>query len=162
MFELQRLRIDHEAALLEFEQANRAYFALSISDRGDDFYEHFAERHRANLADQDAGHCVFHVLTDTGGRIVGRFNLYEVRHGTAVVGYRVAERVSGRGVATAGLQDLCQIAREAYALRTLRAATTNENIASQRVLSNGGFVVLGPAMVAGRPGVQYERVLAPT
>jgi ribosomal-protein-alanine N-acetyltransferase len=162
MFQLERLRTDHEAALLEFEQANRAYFALSISDRGDDFYQHFAERHRVSLVDQEAGLCMLHVLVDTDGMVVGRFNLYEVQDGTAAVGYRVAERVAGRGVATRGLHDLCRIAREEYGLRTLRAATTNENLASQRVLLKGGFVVTGPAMVAGRQGVQYELVLTPT
>ena len=31
MFALQRLRPDHESALLDFELANRAYFAQSIN-----------------------------------------------------------------------------------------------------------------------------------
>ncbi len=39
MPELQRLRADHASAVLDFELANRAYFAASISDRGDEFYE---------------------------------------------------------------------------------------------------------------------------
>jgi ribosomal-protein-alanine N-acetyltransferase len=33
VFELQRLRNDHAAAVLDFERVNRAYFAESISDR---------------------------------------------------------------------------------------------------------------------------------
>ena len=33
MPELERLRADHAAAVLAFESANRAYFAMSISDR---------------------------------------------------------------------------------------------------------------------------------
>jgi ribosomal-protein-alanine N-acetyltransferase len=45
MFELQRLRSDHETAVLAFERENRAYFAQSISDRGDMFFERFAELH---------------------------------------------------------------------------------------------------------------------
>ncbi len=55
MPELERLRADHAAAVLAFESANRAYFASSISDRGDGYFETFAERHRALLAEQDAG-----------------------------------------------------------------------------------------------------------
>lgn len=159
MFELQRLRTDHEAALFEFEQANRAYFARSISDRGDDFYEHFAERHRASLVDQEAGHCLFHVLIDIDGTVVGRFNLYEVRDGRAVVGYRVAERVSSCGVATAGLLGLCRLAREEYGLQTLRAAVSNRNVASQRVLSKAGFVAVGPAQIPGGDSTWYELTL---
>src|SRR5688572_7723589 len=37
MPELQRLRLGHAPALLAFEQANRAYLAASIPDRGDDY-----------------------------------------------------------------------------------------------------------------------------
>ena len=162
MFELQRVRRDHEAALLDFELANRAYFALSISDRGDEFYEEFAERHRALLAEQEAGACVFYVLVDEDQTVLGRFNLYGLVDGTAEVGYRVAQRATGRGVATSGLRDLCRIAGEEYGLRTLRAVTTDENVASQRVLANAGFVVIGPAEVAGRQGVRYELSLSTT
>jgi ribosomal-protein-alanine N-acetyltransferase len=156
VFELQRLGLDHEATVLDFEQANRAYFAGSISDRGDDFFDRFADRYRAFLAEQDAGRGFFHVVVDEDGTVVGRFNLYDVVDGTAEVGYRVAQRFSGRGVATTGLRNLCRLAGEEYGLRTLRAATSNENVASQRVLANAGFVAVGPAEIAGRPGVRYK------
>lgn len=62
MPELQRLRADHAPAVLDFELANRAYFAASISDRGDEFYEHFTERHQAVLTWQQAGVGAYHVL----------------------------------------------------------------------------------------------------
>jgi len=162
VFQLQRLRSDHEAAVVEFELANRAYFAESISDRGDDFYEEFAERYRSLLAEQEAGVGVFHVLVDDDETVVGRFNLYDLVDGTAVVGYRVARRISGRGAATSGLRNLCRIAREEYGLRMLRAATSNENVASQRVLAKAGFVAIGPAEVGGRQGAWYELALANT
>jgi ribosomal-protein-alanine N-acetyltransferase len=160
VFELQRLRPDHEAAVLDFELANRAYFAASISDRSDEFFRNFTEEHRALLAEQETGNFVFHVLVDQDGSVVGRFNLFDLTDATAVVGYRVAERVSGCGVATSSLRDLCRIASEEYGLRTLRAATTNENGASQRVLEKVGFVADGPAEVGGRRGVWYELDLA--
>lgn len=159
MFELQRLRPAHEPAVLAFERANRTYFAGFISDRGDAFYEQFAERYRALLAEQKAGTCAFHVLVDEAGNVVGRFNLYDVVDGTADVGYRVAQRVAGRGVATSALRELCRIAREQYGLRTLTAATSNENLASRRVLTKVGFAATGPAAVGGRPGARYELVL---
>lgn len=160
MFELQRLRSDHESAVLAFEQTNRAYFAASISDRGDDFFEQFAGRHRALLAQQEAGASVFYVLVDGDGEVVGRFNLYGLADGAPEVGFRVAQRVAGRGVATAALRDLCRIAREQYGLRTLRAAASKENAASQRVLTKVGFVRTGPAEVGGRRGSWYELILA--
>lgn len=161
MFELQRLRPDHEAAVLDFERANRTYFAEWISDRGDDFYTDFAVRYQAMLAEQEAGASIFHVLVDDDGAVLGRFNLYEIVGRTAEVGYRVARAVSGHGVATLGLQGLCVLAREEYGLRTLKASASNENIASQRVLEKAGFVAVGPAEAGGRPGVRYELVLGP-
>lgn len=160
MFALQRLRPDHERALFAFEQANRAYFAASVSDRGDDFFEHFAERHRALLAEQETGASAFHVLVDEDETVVGRFNLYDLLDGSAEIGYRVARRVAGRGVATRALQELCRIAREQYGLRTLRAAASNENVASQRVLRKVGFVATRPAEVGGRQGSRYELALS--
>lgn len=159
MFVLQRLGPEHESAVRAFEHANRAYFVQFIGDRGDAFYEHFAERYRALLAEQAAGTGVFHVLVDEEANVVGRFNLYDVADGTADLGYRVAQRVAGRGVATAAVQELCQIAAERYGLRTLTAATTDENLASQRVLTKAGFAAAGPTQVDGRHGMRYTRSL---
>ena len=163
MPELQRLRADHAPAVLAFELANRAYFAASISDRGDEFYEQFTEQHNAMLAEQEAGACAFHVLVGDDGSILGRFNLFGIEAGTAELGYRVARHVAGRGVATAAVRDLCRVAAAQYGLRTLRAATSHGNVASQRVLAKAGFVPAGPADPAhlgGKPGTWYQRDLA--
>jgi ribosomal-protein-alanine N-acetyltransferase len=159
VFELQRLRPDHEAAILEFELANRTYFAQSIDDRGDEFFEEFPKRHRELLAEQETGLVACYVNVDEDERVVGRFNLYDVVDGTAVVGYRVAQRVAGRGVATAALLNLCRIADVELGLSTLKAATSNGNVASQRVLEKVGFVAVGPTEVGGRQGVSYELAL---
>jgi ribosomal-protein-alanine N-acetyltransferase len=161
--ELQRLRADHAPAVLAFELANRAYFATFVSDRGDEFYDHFSERHNALLAEQEAGTCVFHVLVSEDGTVLGRFNLFDLEDGTARLGYRVAQQVAGRGVATATVQELCRLAAVEYGLRTLRAATARQNVASQRVLAKAGFVVAGPADPAdlgGKPGTWYQRALS--
>ena len=163
MPELQRLRADHAPAVLAFELANRAYFATFISDRGDEFYDHFSERYNALLAEQEAGTCVFHVLVGEDGTVLGRFNLFDLKDGTAILGYRVAQHVTGRGVATATVQELCRLAAAKYGLHTLRAATARQNVASQRVLAKAGFVVAGPADPAdlgGKPGTWYQRALS--
>jgi ribosomal-protein-alanine N-acetyltransferase len=156
---LQRLRADHAPAVLSFELANRAYFATFISDRGDEFFDHFTEGYNALLAEQEAGTCVFHVLVGEDGTVLGRFNLFDLEDGTAVLGYRVAQQVAGRGVATATVQELCRLAAVQYGLRTLRAATSYDNVASQKVLIKAGFVTAGPAEPGGRPGTWYRRDL---
>ena len=162
MAELERLQAGHAAAVLAFELANRAYFAASISDRGDEFFDQFADRYRALLAEQEADRCACYVLVAEDGSVVGRFNLYDLADGTAVLGYRVAEQVSGRGVATGSVRELCRIAAARHGLRTLRAATSDGSAASQKVLAKAGFVPVGPAGPAdlgGKPGTWYQRDL---
>jgi ribosomal-protein-alanine N-acetyltransferase len=158
--ELQRLRADHAPAVLAFELANRAYFATFVSDCGDAFYGHFTERYNALLAEQEAGTCVCHVLVGEDGTVLGRLNLVGLEDGTAELGYRVAQHVAGRGVATATVPQLCRLAAAQHGLRTLRAATTHANVASQKVLTKAGFVPAGPAEPGGRPGTWYQRDLA--
>ena len=163
MPELQRLHADHAPGVLAFELANRAYFAASISDRGDEFYEQFTDRHSDSLAEQEAGTVAYYVLVAEDGSVLGRFNLYRFRDGTAELGYRVAQHVAGRGVATAAVRELCQLAAARHGLRTLRAATARENAASQKVLAKAGFIPVGPADPAdlgGKPGTWYQRDLA--
>jgi [ribosomal protein S5]-alanine N-acetyltransferase len=161
--ELQRLRAEHAPAVLAFELANRAYFATFISDRGDDFFDHFDDSYNELLAEQEAGACIFHVLVGENDTVLGRFNLVDLEDGTAELGYRVAQQVAGHGVATATVRELCHLAVAQYGLRTLRAATTFDNVASQRVLHKAGFVPDGPAdpaAIGGRPGSWYRRDLA--
>ncbi|GAA2643689.1 GNAT family N-acetyltransferase [Paractinoplanes durhamensis] len=162
MPELVRLHADHAPAVLAFETANRAYFAASISDRGDDFFTEFTERHAALLAEQEAGTCAFHVLVTEDGTVLGRFNLIDIENQTAVLGYRVAQQAAGRGLATATVLELCRLAPVQYGLHTLRAASATQNVASQKVLTKAGFVPTGPAdpaQLGGKPGSWYQRDL---
>jgi len=84
--------------------------------------------------------------------------------GTAALGYRVAQQVAGRGVATRSVRELCRIAAARHGLRTLRAATSHGNAASRKVLAKAGFVPVGPATPAdlgGKSGTWYQRDLQP-
>jgi ribosomal-protein-alanine N-acetyltransferase len=162
--ELRPLRAAHAAAILAFETANRAYFAASISDRGDEYFAHFNEQHDARLAEQEAGTGAYYVLVDQDGSVLGRFNLVIVGDGVAELGYRVAQHVSGRGMATATVRDMCSLAASRHGIRTLRAATSHANVASQRVLLNAGFTEVGPADpadIGGQHGSWYQRDIVP-
>jgi ribosomal-protein-alanine N-acetyltransferase len=163
--ELQRLQAGHAPAVLAFELANRAYFATFITDRGDDFFDRFADRFSSMLAMQDAGIDAYYVLVADDGSILGRFNLFKLKDGSAELGYRVAERVAGRGVATATVREMCRLAVERHGLRTLRAATSLDNVASQKVLTKAGFVPVGsadPADIGGKSGTWYQLDLRPS
>jgi ribosomal-protein-alanine N-acetyltransferase len=152
---LERLRADHAPALLAFEVENREYFAASIPDRGDAFFAEFAARHDALLAEQVTGTIQFHVLVDDGGQIIGRVNLIDLADGAANLGYRIAEKAAGRGVATAAAKELIALAATEYGLESLRAATTVGNVASQTVLARVGFVRTGEVVLSGKPGISY-------
>ena|SRR2546423_8036708 len=78
MPELRRLHAGHAPAVLAFELVNRAYFAASVSDRGDDFFDQFTDRYNALLAEQEAGICAFYVLVAEDGSVLGRFNLVDI------------------------------------------------------------------------------------
>ncbi|MGN6576290.1 MAG: GNAT family N-acetyltransferase [Nocardioides sp.] len=162
MPKLQLLCASHGPAVLTFELANRAYFAESISDRGDAFYDSFVERFGSVLAEQAAGTGAFYVYADEGGAILGRFNLYDIKDGNARLGYRVAQHAAGRGVATAAARELCGLAITRHGLSALTAATSRQNVASQKVLTKIGFDPVGPAGpadIGGKEGTLYRRDL---
>jgi ribosomal-protein-alanine N-acetyltransferase len=140
---LERLREEHSAALLEFEVANRAWFARSIPDRGDDYFTGFDERHADLLREQQTGSCHFHVMVDGTGAIMGRFNLVDVADGSAELGFRMAERATGRGLAKLGVRRTFDLARDEYGLRRLTARARPWNAGSLGVLRGTGFRAVG-------------------
>ncbi|MFI9237236.1 GNAT family N-acetyltransferase [Streptomyces sp. NPDC053079] len=160
--ELQLLRLDHAPALLAFEQENRAYFAASIPDRGDDYFADFDARHDALLAEQAAGLHFFHVLVGSDGEVLGRVNLIDVADGSAELGYRIAEKAARQGLATTAVRQTCLLAAAQYGLSALRAVTTLDNPGSRAVLARTGFVPVGEIMLDGRPGTRYTRDLSAT
>ncbi|SDH60336.1 ribosomal-protein-alanine N-acetyltransferase [Actinokineospora alba] len=154
MPELVRLHLDHAPAVLAFERENRTYFAASVPDRGDDYFANFDERHRALLEEQDAGVCRFHLLMDDG-EVLGRVNLFDLADGCAELGFRIAEKAAGRGLATKAVAEVCALAVEAYGLSSLRAAATLTNAGSRAVLTKAGFTETGETVLSGQPGLAY-------
>ena len=163
MAELQRLDACRALDVLAFELWNRAYFAASVPDRGDAFFDQFSAWYSHLMAEQEAGTCACYVLTGENGAILGRFDLYDVKDETAELGYRMAKRFAGHGLATAAVQKLCQVAPARHGLHLLKAANSDANIASQHVLLHAGFTPVCPAVTAalgGMPGTWYRRDLA--
>jgi len=83
-----------------------------------------------------------------GNRIAGTVTLSNIVRGpfqSATLGYWVAERLGGRGLATQAVQEVVAIAFEELRLHRLQAATLVDNVASQRVLEKNGFEPIGLA-----------------
>jgi ribosomal-protein-alanine N-acetyltransferase len=146
----------HATELLRFELQNREFFARTVTDRGDEFFAQFDQRHAALIAEQTTGRLRFHVLVDDDGAVLGRFNLYEIQDGTAELGYRVAERAAGQGMAKLGVRAVSALARDDYGLDRLTAAAARDNAASLGVLRATGFVPVGELEVGGRAGLLHR------
>lgn len=158
---MQPLHSGHASALLAFETENRAYFAASIPDRGDAFFAEFDARLAQSLELQASGADRLHVLVDEDGEIIGRVNLMRIEDGTAEIGYRIAEKAAGHGVATAAVRQVCELAAAEYGLTRLRARVTRDNPASHKVLARNGFVAVGELTLNDKPATAYLRELSP-
>jgi len=155
MLDLQLVRLDHAPALLAFERENRAYFAASVPDRGDEFFAEFDTRYAQLLAWQAAGTDYFHLLVAERGEVVGRVNLTEVADGSAELGYRIAQKAAGQGLATAAVRKVRELAATKYGLTRLRARVTLDNPASRKVLEHNGFVAGGSLTLNGKLAMSY-------
>jgi len=159
---LEPLRADHVDAVLAFERENREYFASWVWDRGDEYFADFPARLAALLAEQAAGICRFHVLVDDAGAVAGRVNLIDLENGSAELGYRIAEKWAGKGLATAAVRAIIGLAATEYALTTLWAGASDRNSASQAVLTRAGFRQVGITNRDLGPGKRYELSLEAT
>jgi [ribosomal protein S5]-alanine N-acetyltransferase len=83
-----------------------------------------------------------------GERIAGVMALSNVVYAalrSANLGYWVAERHGGRGLATRAVGEIVEIAFGQLGLHRIEAGTLVDNVASQRVLEKNGFEQIGLA-----------------
>lgn len=146
-FTLRLLQANDGAALLAFEQENRAWFEQFIASRGDFFYwSEGIQAHIAQcLAEFAQGRMQPMVLLDAAGKIYGRANLHAISPQDAKLGYRLAQSVCGQGLAYTCAQYLVKDAQQIWQLPQLRAFAAIDNFASARVLQKLGFIRLGAA-----------------
>ena len=140
---IRRLTANDADELAAVLVENRAFLAPFEPDRDERFYT--AEGQRERLQHDDHQHA-FAILE--GERIVGTVSLSNVVRGplqSANLGYWVAERVNGRGIATNAVGELIPIAFGELGLHRLEAGTLVDNVASQRVLLKNGFEEIGIA-----------------
>lgn len=134
--------------LLAFERDNRAWFERWVPARPPDYFEPEGLRRIVGslLADQERGTSRFYVVHSGEGALIGRVNL--VRRGgprshTARLGYRVAEAVAGRGVATRAVELVLRDVFANWGVSRIEASTILGNVGSERVLERNGFELVG-------------------
>ena len=126
--------------LFQFEKNNRLFFEQMVPSRGEDYYnfETFNIRYRELLAEQQENKSKFYLIKDHAGNIIGRINLVDIdiTNDIAEVGYRVGEEYGGKGIGAKALKLLLETE---ISVNKIKAKTTTNNIASQKVLEKNGF-----------------------
>ncbi|MEU2670747.1 GNAT family protein [Streptomyces sp. NPDC007164] len=141
---------DDAASLAVALTRSRAYMQPWEPVRPDSFYTEQGQRERlaALLTDREAGRAMSWVLADEEDRAIGAFNLNGIVLGpfrSGTLGYWVDVEHAGRGLATAAVARICELARDELHLHRVEAGTVVDNFASQRVLAKCGFEQFGTA-----------------
>jgi ribosomal-protein-alanine N-acetyltransferase len=85
----------------------------------------------------------FFVILDQDGEVLGRVNISDIdRPELTELGFRVAERAQGRGIARQGVTTALEIAAS-EGVTTVKARVSTDNVASHRVLQHCGFDRVG-------------------
>ncbi|MGE7690972.1 GNAT family N-acetyltransferase [Lysinibacillus sp. NPDC097214] len=137
---INSLRESDAEELFQFEKNNRLFFEQMVPSRGEDYYmfEKFQLKHRELLEEQEEEKSRFYLIRDYSGNIVGRINLVDIdkTNDIAEVGYRVGKECGGKGIGAKALKLLLETE---VSVKKIKAKTTTNNIASQRVLEKNGF-----------------------
>ena len=128
---------------------NRRFLAPWQPLRPDSYFTAAGQREAAIavLAQQESGVAVPLVVLD-GGAVVGTLTIASIIRGafqSCSVGYWLAERSQGRGLATAALQEAVDLAFGDLRLHRIQAETLTHNRRSQRTLQRVGFEQYGEA-----------------
>nr|WP_221375935.1 GNAT family protein [Actinoplanes polyasparticus] len=149
-------------------RANREFLAPWEPDRSDEYFTEAGQRRVLTdlLRHHEAGSALPHAIVE-GGRILGRIALTNIARGpflSASLGYWVAQEANGRGVATAAVARIVDLAFGELGLHRVEAGTLVHNTGSQRVLENNKFHRYGLAprylWIAGawRDHVLFQRL----
>jgi ribosomal-protein-alanine N-acetyltransferase len=153
------LSVDDAEELTSVVRENRAFLAPWQPLRDEAFFT--VKGQRASLQQAHEAYVretrVPLVIVDDDGHIAGRIFINGVTRGafqSATIGYWVSQSHNGRGLATAAVADVVNIAFKQLGLHRLQAETVLYNPGSQRVLTRNGFqpFAIAPAYlkIAGR------------
>ena len=138
---IEKLDVTDAEDLLNFEVENRIFFEEMVPTRGDEYYNlaTFKKRHEALIEEQVIGSSYCYLIKDKDSlKILGRINIVDIDKKNGYLGYRVGQEYTGKGIASKALELLLAIVSDDE-INQIKAKTTNNNIASQRVLEKNGF-----------------------
>ena len=144
------LELDDAAELGALFLANLDFLAPWEPRRPDPYATPAGQRAAVEsaVAQRASGGAVPLVVLDRSGAIVGRLTIASIIRGafqSCSVGYWLAERAQGQGLATAALREAVALAFGDLRLHRVQAETLLHNARSQRVLQRVGFEEYGRA-----------------
>lgn len=139
---IEKLQVTDAEDLLNFDFENRTFFEEMVPTRGDEYYnpEIFIKRHETLVEEQVRGSSYFYLIKNKDGSILGRINLVDIDESDKIgyLGYRVGQAHTGKGIANKALKILVETVTNEK-VKQIKAKTTTNNIASQRILEKNGF-----------------------
>lgn len=144
------ISLDDVPALVDLLATNREFMSPWEPDRDEEFFTAPGQEDsvRAALERHAQGATLPHVILDETGRVVGRITLNEIVRGpfqSASMGYWLNRGDNGRGLASAAVRHVKDIAFGEFGLHRIQAGTLLDNVRSQRVLERTGFTRFGLA-----------------
>jgi len=135
-------------ALLAFELDNRTFFEATINARPPAYYsrEGVARAIDASIDDATNDRGYQFLVKSAQGELLGRVNLSGIKRAhfhSGVLGYRIGQSAGGRGVASAAVRQVLEIAFGQLGLKRIEADASIANAGSIRVLERNGFVQYG-------------------
>jgi ribosomal-protein-alanine N-acetyltransferase len=149
MLMIRLVAVDDAPVLAELLTANRKFLAPWQPTRAEDFFTTDGQREAIDTAliEHERGITIPNVIL-TDGRVVGRVTLSNIVGGpfqSCNLGYWVDSKHNGRGLGTAAVREIVDLAFGPLGLHRVEAGTLRHNIGSQRVLERNGFVRFGTA-----------------
>jgi ribosomal-protein-alanine N-acetyltransferase len=144
---LRPLHVGDVDLLCDLYAANRDFLTPTDPARSERFYTRDGQLASLEQLEHDrAADAAYRFLIEAGGEPAGVISASRITRGpfqNAGLGYWVAKRLNGRGVATRAVALVCEWGFGEAGLHRLEAATLTDNVASQTVLRRNGFSEVG-------------------
>ena len=153
--------LDDAPALAELQRINRGFLAPWDPARDESWFTVDGQRAviRNACKEYAEGRCLPHVILDEAGLVAGRITLSGIVRGpfqSCSMGFWLDEAHGGRGLASAAVHHIIEVAFRDLGLHRVQAETLPHNVRSQRVLERNGFARFGMAPAYLKIGGRWQ------
>lgn len=143
-FEISPVSKEYISVLLQFELENKDWFEQFVSARSAHFLTQVGMSEAVTaLLDEMKDNTGAYYLAIKNDEVIGRFNFSFDGLNSAELGYRVAKKYAGSGVATFAINQLLPEVKNTLGVDRVKAKTASDNLASNKVLKKCSFEQIG-------------------